>query len=87
MVERYGAYIGGKWVDAESGEAMEVINPATGQVAALAARCGPADENKAVRAAVQAASGWAGKTVGERSKVLLKLSQIIMANQEHLARL
>ena len=87
MLERFGAYIGGKWIDAESGETMEVINPATGQVAALAARCGPADVDKAVRAAVQAAPAWAGKTVGERSKVLLRLSQIIMANQENLARL
>lgn len=87
MVEQYGAYIGGKWVEAESGETSEVINPATGQVIARTAKCGPADVDNAVRAALDAAPAWGSKTIGERSKVLLKLSQIIMAHQEELARL
>lgn len=87
MIAQYGAYIGGKWVEAESGETAEVINPATGLVVAHTAKCGPADVDTAVRAAVEAARGWAIKTVGERSKVLLRLSQLIMAHQEELARL
>ena len=87
MISQYGAYIGGKWVEAESGETAEVINPATGLVVAHTAKCGPADVDAAVRAAVEAARGWAIKTVGERSKVLLRLSQLIMAHKEELARL
>ena len=87
MAEEYKALIGGEWVKAEDGETMDVINPATGEIIAKAAKCGAADVAKAVNAAVQAAPGWAAKTVAERSKVLLKLSQLIMAHNEELAKL
>jgi acyl-CoA reductase-like NAD-dependent aldehyde dehydrogenase len=87
MVGQYGVYIGGKWVEAESKETAEVIDPANGLVIALAAKCGPSDVDKAVRVASEAAPGRASKTVGERSKGLLRLSQLIMAHHEELARL
>ncbi|OPY80936.1 MAG: Betaine aldehyde dehydrogenase [Syntrophorhabdus sp. PtaU1.Bin058] len=87
MTEEYKVLIGGEWVKAGSGEMMDIINPATGEVIAKAPKCGPADVDKAVGAAVQAAPAWAAKTVGERSKVLLKLSQLIMGHHEELAKL
>ncbi len=87
MVEQVKAFIGGEYVEALSGEMMEVLNPANGQIIARVAKCGPEDVDKAVKAAVQAGPAWASKTVGERSKVLLKLSQIIMAHHEDLAKL
>ena len=87
MAQEYKAFIGGEWVKAESGETMEVVNPATGQVIGRVAKCGPVDVDKAVKAAVEAAPAWAVKTVGERSKVLLKLSQLIMTHHEELAKL
>ncbi|HEX2967371.1 MAG TPA: aldehyde dehydrogenase family protein [Syntrophorhabdaceae bacterium] len=87
MIEEVGAFVGGKYVKAASGETTEVLNPATGQVIARAAKCGPKDLDRAVEAAVQAGPGWAARTVGERSKVLLKLSQLIMTRHEELAAL
>lgn len=87
MAEEYKVLIGGEWVSSASGETMEILNPANGDVIATAPKCGADDVNAAVDAAAAAFPEWAAKPVGERSKVLLKLSQGIMANQEALAKL
>jgi len=87
MTEDYKVLIGGEWVNAASGETMEIRNPANGQVVGTAPRCGQEEVDAAVKAARQAFPEWAGKPMGERSKALLKLSQLIMANQESLAGL
>lgn len=79
--------IAGEKVSASNSETMDIVNPANGTVVARVPRCGVNEVNRAVGAAVKAAPGWAAKTVGERSKVLLKLSQLIMANLEELAKL
>jgi acyl-CoA reductase-like NAD-dependent aldehyde dehydrogenase len=47
----YQAFVGGKWVDSASGETMEVIAPATGEVIAEVPRCGAEDVDRAVEAA------------------------------------
>ena len=50
----YKCFIGGEWADAASGETMDVINPATGQVIAEVPRCGAEDVDRAVAAAKKA---------------------------------
>ena len=87
MAKEYKMLIGGEWVGALSGATTKVINPANGEVVGIVPKCGPDDVDRAVAAAVKAGPEWAAKTMGERSKVLLKLSQLIMAHQEELANL
>ena len=87
MEEQFKVLIGGTWTDAVSGETMQVINPATSEIIARVPKCGQADVDRAVNAAVDASAGWAMKTVGERSKILLKLARVIMSHHEELARL
>jgi acyl-CoA reductase-like NAD-dependent aldehyde dehydrogenase len=87
MVKEYKVLINGEWVGASSKEKFEVINPANGQVVGVVPKCNSEDVDKAVGAAHQAAPAWAAKTMAERSKVLLKISQLIMNNQEELAKL
>lgn len=87
MVKDYKALIGGEWVKAESGETIDVVNPANGEVIASVPNCGPLEADRAVKAAHRALGTWAAKPIAERSKVLLKLSKIIMDHQEELARL
>ena len=87
MSTEYKVLIGGEWAEAASGARANVINPATGQVIASVPKCDTADVDRAVGAALKAAPGWAAKTVAERSKVLLKLAQVIMAHHEELAKL
>ena len=50
--------IGGEWVPAASGERIDVINPATGELLLRVPRSGPADVDAAVRAAADAFPAW-----------------------------
>ncbi len=45
----YKCFIGGEWVDAASGETMEVINPATGEMIAEVPKCGAEDVDRGGR--------------------------------------
>ena len=80
-------FIGGEFVESESGETMEVLNPATGEVIAEVPRGTAADVDKAVDAARKAWGEWQGKTPKDRMELLLKLADVIDENAEELARL
>lgn len=86
-IKEYQIVIGGEKVSALNGETMEIINPANGAVIAKAPKCGIGELNRAVEAAVKAAPEWGARPMGERSKALLKLSQLIMGNLDELAKL
>ena len=61
-------FVDGEFVDALSGETMEVLNPATGGVIAEVPRAGEADVDRAVAAAEAAWETWRDKTSGERKE-------------------
>ena len=67
-------FIGGRWVDAESGKTFPVLSPATEEEIGRAALGGPADVDNAVRAAMSAFPGWSRLTQSERAKMLYPLS-------------
>ena len=81
----YKSFVGGEWVDAASGETMEVLNPPTGEVIADVPRCGAEDVDRAVEAAKKALPDWLDTTPGERAELLLKLADVIDENAEELA--
>ncbi|WP_454254397.1 aldehyde dehydrogenase [Pseudomonas sp. Marseille-Q8238] len=83
------ALIGGRKVAAVSGQTFDAINPATNQLLARVAACGEADVNLAVHSARQAFNEgpWARMAPVERKKVLLKLSELMLADREQLALL
>src|SRR5436190_13225472 len=83
----YKAFIGGKWADSASGETMEVIAPATGEVIAEVPRSGAKDVDRAVQAAEAVLPEWLEKTPKERSELLHKLAEVIDENAEELAQL
>ena len=83
----YKSFIGGEWSDAASGETMDVINPATGQVIAEVPRCGAEDVDRAVAAAKKTLETWLDVTPKERSELLLKLAAVLDDNVEELAQL
>src|SRR5882724_11083395 len=83
----YKAFIGGEWADSVSGETMEVINPATGDVIAEVPRCNADDVDRAVEAAKQALPEWLDKTPKDRSELLHKLADVLEENAEELAQL
>src|SRR5438874_2319714 len=83
----YKAFIGGEWADSASGETMEVVNPATGEVIAEVPRCNADDVDRAVAVAKQALPEWLDKTPKDRSELLHKLADVLEENAEELAQL
>ncbi len=83
---RQAAYIDGAWVEAQSG-AIDVDNPATGEVVGVVPRLGAAETRTAIAAATRAFPAWRSKTAKERAAVMRRWFDLMMANQEDLARL
>ncbi|HAU4908901.1 TPA: NAD-dependent succinate-semialdehyde dehydrogenase [Aeromonas hydrophila] len=81
------AYIDGRWCEAGGGRRFEVHNPATGQVITQVPDMDEGDTRRAIAAAHAAQPGWAALTAKERSNRLYAWFELIMANQEELARI
>ncbi len=78
--------IGGRWVDPASGQSIEAINPATGELLCRFAQGNAQDVDRAVASARQAFEGpWSHFTPHDRRKLLLRVHDGIMDNFEELA--
>ena len=84
---RTRAFVGGKWLDAASGRSHKVTNPATGETIGTVPDMGAAETRQAIEAAAQAFPAWAARTAKERSAILRRWYELLMANQEDLATL
>lgn len=82
---REAAYVAGEWVTAATG--IDVLNPATGGRLATVPRLGATETRRAIEAAQAAMPAWAAKTAKERATVLRRWFDLMMANQEDLARI
>jgi betaine-aldehyde dehydrogenase len=78
------------FIDGESvpsqGELEPVLNPATGEQLAQAARSSAEDVDRAVTAARRAFAGWSRRTPAERSAALLSLAGLVEDHADELAR-
>jgi 1-pyrroline dehydrogenase len=83
----YQVFIGGEFVDSASGETMEVIAPATGEVIASVPRCSAEDVDRAVAAAREAWPAWSEKTPKDRSELLHRMADVMDEHAEELAQL
>jgi succinate-semialdehyde dehydrogenase/glutarate-semialdehyde dehydrogenase len=82
---RNQCYIAGRWADADSGRTIAVTNPATGELLGTVPNLGAAETRRAIEAANAAWPAWRAKTAKERSAILRKWAELMMANQEDLA--
>ncbi|UYO44901.1 NAD-dependent succinate-semialdehyde dehydrogenase [Rhodopseudomonas palustris] len=79
---REQCYIGGAWSGTST---IAVTNPANGQTIAKVPHLGAAETTQAVEAAAQAFPAWAKLTAKQRSNILRKWFELIVANREDLA--
>ena len=79
------ALINGQWVTGS--HRFAVTDPATGAHLADVANLGPADAEAAIAAANAAWPAWRSKTAKERSIILRKWFDLLMANQDDLGRI
>ncbi|MBX3064212.1 MAG: aldehyde dehydrogenase family protein [Anaerolineae bacterium] len=80
-------YIGGAWVEAQSGDTFTTINPATEEVIANVARSSAADVDAAVSAAKQAYNNWRLTPAPRRGEILYRAAQIMTERKEALSQL
>ncbi len=78
-------YLNGQWVAADSGATIDVTNPATGEKLGTIPRMGTDETRRAIEAANSALPAWRAKTAKERSTILRRWFELMMANQEDLA--
>ena len=79
------AFLAGEWV--ETGKTFAVNNPATGEKIADVTDLTPEDTAKAIDAAYEAQKEWRSKTAKERCAILLKWNDLMLANQDDLAKI
>jgi succinate-semialdehyde dehydrogenase/glutarate-semialdehyde dehydrogenase len=82
---RQKCYIGGAWTDADDGSTIPVTNPATGATLGTIPKMGAAEARRAVLSAQAAWPAWRKRTAKERSAILRRWFELVMANQEDLA--
>jgi acyl-CoA reductase-like NAD-dependent aldehyde dehydrogenase len=81
-------FIGGEWVSAESGETLEIMNPANpSEVLGTTPNSGAGEIRQAVDAAAAALPEWRALPPAERGAVLMRAADIIEERGEELARL
>src|SRR2546423_6516811 len=77
-------FVGGRWVDSESGQTFEAISPATGEVIATLPKGTRADAARAVEAAHQARAAMAGLGALQRAALLPRVAGAVGGHRHHL---
>ena len=84
---REANYVGGRWIVARDGAAIAVTNPATGAILGHVPSLSRAEIGEAIAAAHAAQAGWRSRTAKERAAILRRLFDLMLENQEDLARI
>lgn len=84
---RQQAFIGGRWVAARSGRALEVLDPASGQHLGNVPSCDETDTRDAIDAAQQALAAWSALTAHARAAMLRKWHDLMLQHADDLALL
>jgi len=82
---RQQCYIDGRWTDAQ--RHIDVTNPATGERVGQVPLLGADETRQAIKAANRALPAWRARTAKERSALLRKWFELLLANQDDLARI
>ena len=84
---RQAALVGENWIEAAPDNAIEVNNPATGEIIGRVPKLGAAETKAAIEAARIAQKGWAARTAKERCGILRKWYDLMIENKDDLGRI
>lgn len=84
---RQQAYVDGIWIDADNGATFAVDNPANGETLGTVPGLGRIETQRAIDAAQRALPDWRALTAKERSTKLRRWYELVLENQDDLARL
>jgi malonate-semialdehyde dehydrogenase (acetylating) / methylmalonate-semialdehyde dehydrogenase len=80
-------YINGKWVETNTGQYLDVPNPATGKTIAMVPVSSFSDVDQAVEVAKEAFKSWSKVPVPKRARILFKYHQLLVEHHEELAEM
>ena len=80
-------YIGGEWIQSDSGDMIDVDNPANGKIIGRVPDCGSAETARAIAAADTAFHSWKTKTANERSELLYRWYELMIEHTDDLGAL
>lgn len=81
----YGLFIDGEFADAADGKVFKTVSPANEEVLSEVAQAGPADVERAVKAARKAFEKWSALPGAERAKYLFRIARLIQERSRELA--
>ncbi|NLR73748.1 CoA-acylating methylmalonate-semialdehyde dehydrogenase [Leeia aquatica] len=84
-MQRIPLLINGEWVQSQTTQWRDVINPATQQVLAQVPMATVEEVDAAVAAARQAFASWKRTPIGTRARIFLRLQQLIREHMKALA--
>ena len=79
--------VDGKWIAAENGAAIEVANPATGEILGGVPNSGRKETDEAIAAATHAFGPWSRRTTADRAALLERWHDLVLQSVEDLALL
>jgi len=82
---RDAGYINGAWTSGDATKTFDVLNPATGELLASLPDMGATDTRTAIDAAHAAQPAWTARPAKERSAILRKWFDLMVANADELA--
>ncbi len=84
---RQAALVGETWIEADPKNAIEVNNPATGEIIGRVPKLGAAETRTAIEAAARVQKEWAARAAKERSAVLRRWFELMIENKDDLGRI
>ncbi|MDD9909635.1 MAG: NAD-dependent succinate-semialdehyde dehydrogenase [Ahrensia sp.] len=85
--KRDAILVGGEWIGAESGETINVTNPANGDVIGTVPKAGKAETRRAIEVAAAAFESFKATTAKERAEMLRRMHDVMKDNVDVLAEL
>ncbi|MDD5615664.1 MAG: aldehyde dehydrogenase family protein [Candidatus Methanoperedens sp.] len=86
-MQEYKLFINGEWVDSETGEMFQDVNPATLETIAHLQKASAGDVQSAVDSAEEAFDSWSGTPAPLRAKILFRAARMLEERKEELSRL
>jgi acyl-CoA reductase-like NAD-dependent aldehyde dehydrogenase len=86
MGDRPKMFVGGTWVDSESGKVFEATSPSTGAVIGTVPEGTREDARRAIGAANEAWPAWAGLSAFDRARAMERVAAVLDERRDDLAR-
>lgn len=78
-------FIDGQWLNADNGQVIQVVNPATDEIIGTVPKMGGNETKRAINVAQTAQIAWRKKTAKERSVILRRWYELMEENKDDLA--